>query len=58
MHEANISSPPSLVIFSLTQQPIYKSKIEKQNVSLDIFVSETSITRNLHLPELEIKHFS
>ena len=44
--------------FFLTQQLIYKSKIEKHNVSLDIFVSDTSIARNLHLLGLEKKHFS
>ena len=32
-----------------------ESKIEKQNVSLDIFVSATSIARNLHLPGLKKK---
>ena len=32
-----------------------ESKIEKQNVSLDIFVSVTSIARNLHLPGLKKK---
>ena len=41
----------------LTHQLIHKSKIEKHNVSLDIFVSDTSIVRN-HLPGLEKKHFS
>ena len=59
MHEVNnISSPLSLPRFFLTQQLIYKSKIEKHNVSLDIFVSDTSIARNLHLLGLEKKHFS
>ena len=59
MHEVNISPPLSLVRFSLTQQLIYtQSKIKKHNVSLDIFVSDTSIARNLHLPVLEKKHFS
>ena len=43
---------------AITEQLIYKSKIEKQNVSLDTFVSNTSIARNLHLPGLEKKHFS
>ena len=43
MHELNILSPLSLARFFLTQQLIYKSKIEKHNISLDIFVSETSI---------------
>ena len=32
-----------------------ESKIEKQNVSLDIFVSVTSIARNLHQPGLKKK---
>ena len=58
MHEVNISPPLSLVGFFLTQQLIYKSKIEKHNDSLDIFVSGTSIARNLHLPGLEKKHFT
>ena len=30
-------------IYHLSQQLIYKSKIEKQNVSLNIFVSATSM---------------
>ena len=42
MHEVNISPSFSLARFFLTQQLIYKSKIEKSNVSLDIFVSDTS----------------
>ena len=52
MHESNISLPPlSLARFFLAQQLIHKkSKIEKHNVRLDIFVSDTSITRKLHLP--------
>ena len=56
MHELNILSPLSLARFFLTQQLIYKSKIEKHNISLDIFVlsdNSTSIVqlaRNLHLP--------
>ena len=58
MHEVNISPPLSLARFFLTQQLIYKSKIEKHNVSLDIFVSDTSIDKNLHLPGLEKEHFS
>ena len=36
MHELNILSPLSLARFFLTQQLIYKSKIEKHNISLDI----------------------
>ena len=71
MHQVNISPPLGLARFFLTRQLIYKSKIEKHNVSLDIFVSDTSIARNLHLPrfmvhglvlylhaKLEKKHFS
>ena len=53
MHEVNIISPRplSLARFLLTQQLISnKSKIEKHNVSLDIFVSDTSIARKFHLP--------
>ena len=53
MHEDNILTP-----LSLTQQLICKSKIEKHNISLDIFVSDTNIARKLHLPGLEKKHFS
>ena len=52
MHELNnILSPLSLASLFLTQQLTCKSKIEKQNVSLDIFASDTSIIRNLNLPE-------
>ena len=36
MHEVNILPPLSLARFFLTQQLIYKSKIEKHNVSLSI----------------------
>ena len=43
MHELNIFSLLSLARFLLTQQLIYKSKIEKHNISLDIFVSATSV---------------
>ena len=43
MYELNILSPLSLARFFLTQQLIYKSKIEKHNISLDIFVSDTSV---------------
>ena len=50
MHELNISPPLSLARFFLTQQLIYRSKIEKHSVSLDIFVPDTGIGRNLHLP--------
>ena len=39
MHELNRLSPLSLARFFLTQQLIYRSKIEKHNISLDIFVS-------------------
>ena len=51
MHELNnVWSHLSLARFFVTQQVIYKSKTEKPNDSLDIFVSNTSIARNLHLP--------
>ena len=43
MHELNILSPLGLARFFLAQQLIYNSKIEKHNISLDIFVAETSI---------------
>ena len=43
MHELNILSALNLVRVFLIQQLIYKSKIEKRNISLDIFVSETSV---------------
>ena len=56
IHKVNILSPLSLATFFLTKQLIYESKIEKHNVSLDIFVSDTSIPRNLHLSGLEKKH--
>ena len=49
MHQLNISPLLSLARFFLTQQLIYKRKTEKHNVSLDIFVSDTSIDRNLYL---------
>ena len=44
MHELYILSPPlSLAKFFLLQQPIFMSNIEKHNISLDIFVTETSV---------------
>ena len=43
MHELNILSLLSLARFLLTQQLIYKSKVEKHNISLDIFVSAASV---------------
>ena len=43
MHELSILSLLSLARFLLTQQLIYKSKIEKHNISLVIFVSETIV---------------
>ena len=43
MYELNILSPLSLARFFLTQQLIYKSKFEKHSISLDIFVSESSV---------------
>ena len=52
MHEVNISLPLSLARLFLTQELIYnKSTIEKRNFSLDVFVADTSIARNLHLPD-------
>ena len=46
-----MSSPLSLTRFFLTRQLIYKNtKFQsKQNISLGIFVSDTSIARDLHL---------
>ena len=44
MHELNMLSPLSLVRLFLTQQVIYKSKTEKHNISLDIFVSSDTST--------------
>ena len=46
-----------LARFFLTQQLIYKNKIEKNNVNLDIFVSDTNIARKV-VSILNIKHFS
>ena len=43
MNEFNILSLISLARFLLTQQLIYQSKTEKHNVSLDMFVSDSSI---------------
>ena len=43
MHELKILPPFSLARFFLTQQLIFEDKIEKHNISLDIFVSETSV---------------
>ena len=43
MYELNILSPRSLARFFLTQQLIYKSKIKKHYITLDIFVSDTSV---------------
>ena len=57
MYEMKGISPSiSLARLILTQQLIYKSKIKKHDISLDIFVSDSSEARNL--PELEKKHFS
>ena len=58
MLEVNISPLLSLALFYLTQQLIYKGKIEKNDVRLDISVSDTSIVKNFHLPGLEKKHYS
>ena len=41
MNELNISSLLSLAGFFLTHQLVYRSKVEKHNISLDIFVSDT-----------------
>ena len=45
MHELNIvSSQPSYIFLnSATNLASYKSKIEKYNINLDIFVSDTSV---------------
>ena len=43
MHELDILPPLNLARFFLTQQLICKSKIEKHNISLDIFASDTSV---------------
>ena len=43
MHELNILPLLSVARFLLTQQLIYQSKIEKHNVSLDMFLSDSSI---------------
>ena len=43
MHEPNILSPLTLARFFLTQQLIYQIRIEKHNISLDIFVSDTTV---------------
>ena len=58
MHEVNISPPLNLVRFFLNSATNLKRKIEKHNASLDIFVSDTSIARNVHLLGYEKKHFS
>ena len=60
-YKVSNGTTPHLIIarFFLTEQLIYcKSKIEKHNVSLDIFVSDTSIAKNLYLPGLEKLFFS
>ena len=59
MHEVNGISPPvSIARFFLTLQLIHKSKLENHKFSLEIFVAEISIARNLHLSLFEKKHFS
>ena len=58
IYEINILPSITLAGLFLIQQLIYKIKIEKHNVSLDIFVSDISIARNLDLPRLEKKYFS
>ena len=42
MHKLNISSPLCLARFFLAQQLLYKSEIQKHNISVDVFVSDTS----------------
>ena len=42
MHELEILSLIRARFF-LTRQLIYKNKIEKHNISLDIFLSDTSV---------------
>ena len=44
MHELNILSPFNLAWLFWSQQVIYKSQIEKLNISLDIFVSSDTST--------------
>ena len=56
MHELNILSPLIQARFFLTQQLIHQSKIEKHSVSLDVFVSDTSIARTFIY--LEKEHFT
>ena len=58
MYEVNLLFPLSLAKFFLTQQLISKSKIEMYSVGLYIFVLDTRIARNLHVPRVEKKHFS
>ena len=58
MHEVNISPPLSLAGFFLNSETNLKSKIEKHNISLLIFISDTSVARSLHLLRLEKKYFS
>ena len=58
MHNLNILSPLSQARFFLTQQLIYQSKIEKHNISLDIFVSETNVVYPGTFIYLGKKHFS
>ena len=58
MHEVNVSPPLSLARFFSTLQLVCKIKIENPNAGLDIFVLDTSVARNLHLPGLEKEYFS
>ena len=53
-----MSPPLSLARFFLTLQLVYKIKIENPNAILDIFVSDTSVVRNIHLPGFEKEYFS
>ena len=48
MYEMKGISPSiGVAIIILTQQLIYKNRIEKHNVNLDIFVTDTTKARNL-----------
>ena len=57
MHELNILSPLSLARFLSTQQLIYKRKIEKHKISLDIFVSDTTVVQPAQLLQPEMTLF-
>ena len=57
-HLVNWSSLAGPLCMRSIYHLLYKSQIEKHNFSLNIFVSDTNIARNLHLPGLEKTHFS